>query len=136
MLRFRSVFDQVSNALYRLTDGEFRNKIDLHVNGDLVSFLRAMQGMQVKLNYDLDKAVNAADSANRVKQALDNVETNVILTDADYNIIYLNDAAIRMFETPRRYSKRFAGFRCGFAAGCNIDIFMKIRLINGKYWIG
>ena len=124
MRRFRSVFDQVSNALYRLTDGEFRNKIDLHVKGDLGELLRAMQGMQVKLNYDLDEAVNAADSANRVKQALDNVETNVILTDADYNIIYLNDAAKRMFrDAEDDIRKDLPDFDVDSLLGGNIDIF-------------
>ncbi len=124
--RFRSVFDQISNALYRLTDGEFRNKIDLHVKGDLGDLLRAMQGMQVKLNYDLNEAVSEATSANRVKQALDNVETNVILTDADYNIIYLNDAVVEMFRDAEDDIRNdLPDFEVDSLLGSNIDIFHK-----------
>ena len=124
MRRFRTVFDQVSNALYRLTDGEFRNKIDLHVKGDLGNLLRAMQGMQVKLHYDLNEAVSAATAANRVKQALDNVEANVILTDADYNIIYLNDAVMVMFRDAEDDIRNdLPDFDVDSLLGRNIDIF-------------
>ena len=62
----RVVLDQISNALYRLTDGEFRNSIDLDVKGDLGDLLRAMQGMQIKLNFDLDEIQTRARTTNRI----------------------------------------------------------------------
>ncbi len=124
--QFRAVHGALSNALYRLTDGEFRNKLDIRIKGDLGDLLRAMYGMQVKLNYDLDEALNAAATANRVKQALDNVETNVILTDADYNIIYLNDTVIAMFRDAEDDIRNdVPNFDVDSLMGSNIDIFHK-----------
>ncbi len=124
--RFRAVQNELSNALYGLIDGEFRNKLDIRVKGDLGDMLRAMYGMQVKLNYDLDKAVNSATAANRVKQALDNVETNVILTDADYNIIYLNDAVAAMFKDAEVDIRNdLPEFDADSLLGINIDVFHK-----------
>lgn len=126
VVRVKRVLEQITHALYRLTDGEFRNSIALDVNGDLGDLLRALQGMQVRLNFDLDDARTQALIANRIKQGLDNVETNVILTDADYNIIYLNDSVIRMFRNAEDdIRQQLPNFDVNALLGANIDIFHK-----------
>ena len=80
---FNSTLQQIANTFYRLTDGDFRNKIDLHFQDELGDLLRALQGMQLKLNYDLADAREKAANALRVKQALDNVLANVMVAEGD-----------------------------------------------------
>jgi len=47
---------------------------------------------------DVTEQKNVALNALRVKSALDNVSANVMLADADSNVIYMNRALQRMFE--------------------------------------
>lgn len=120
----RRVVDQMTNALYRLTDGEFRNELDIDIDGNLGDLLRAMQGMQVKLNFNMDEVQSSAVATSRLKQALDNVATNVMVADTDYNIIYLNKGVQQMFETAEDDIRQdLPDFETASLLGKNIDGF-------------
>jgi methyl-accepting chemotaxis protein len=60
----------------------------------------------------------------RIKAALDNVSANVMLADADLNIIYLNKTVDRMFhEAEADIRKDLPNFRADQLLGANIDSF-------------
>ncbi|MFT7559273.1 MAG: methyl-accepting chemotaxis protein [Flavobacteriales bacterium] len=72
-------------------------------------------------------AEQAASAANaRVRQALDNVSANVMIADPDCNIIYLNDAVVRMMRTAESdIRKDLPNFDSSNLLGQNIDVFHK-----------
>ncbi|WP_061233250.1 methyl-accepting chemotaxis protein [Leptospira noguchii] len=62
----------------------------------------------------------------RVKVALDNTLTNIMIADNEFNIRYMNQAVIRMFETGKEdIKKQFAHFDLKSLVGSNIDQFHK-----------
>ncbi|EMO42956.1 methyl-accepting chemotaxis protein [Leptospira noguchii] len=62
----------------------------------------------------------------RVKVALDNTLTNIMIADNEFNIRYMNQAVIRMFETGKEdIKKQFSHFDLKSLVGSNIDQFHK-----------
>lgn len=62
----------------------------------------------------------------RVKVALDNTSTNIMIADNEFNIRYMNQAVVKMFETGEGdIKKQFAHFNLKSLVGSNIDQFHK-----------
>ena len=71
-----------------------------------------------------DAIVSAANV--RIKTALDNVKTNVMMADNDLNIIYLNDSASNMMlDAESELKKVIEGFNASNLLNVNIDTFHK-----------
>jgi methyl-accepting chemotaxis protein len=82
--------------------------------------------MQVKLNADLSATLETSTHTSRIKQALDQVTGNVMMADANYNIIYMNHSAIDMFSgNEQAFRKDLPDFDASQLIGTNIDIFHK-----------
>ncbi|MCL2915176.1 methyl-accepting chemotaxis protein [Shewanella corallii] len=63
---------------------------------------------------------------NRIKQALDVCQANVMVADADLNIIYLNDSLEEMLSSNEAKLKQsLVHFNCQTLIGTNIDVFHK-----------
>lgn len=62
----------------------------------------------------------------RIKVALDSVTTNVMVADADYHIVYINDSIKQMLKTAEAdLRKELPQFNANNIVGQNIDIFHK-----------
>ncbi len=123
---FHKQMDTVNNVFYRLTDGEFRNEFDFGGVDEFGHLLKALQAMQVKLNVDLAESRDRAIFVGRIKQALDNVESCVMVTNNNYDIIYVNKTLIRMFKKAEAdIRQQFPDFRVDDILGSNIDRYHK-----------
>ncbi|ARU57720.1 methyl-accepting chemotaxis sensory transducer [Oleiphilus messinensis] len=70
------------------------------------------------------KKQRAADESMRIKQALDNVSANVMVADADRNIIYANSAIVAMFRSVNNELRRdLPSFNVDELIGTSIDQF-------------
>jgi len=125
----KSVLDNVEASIktcYRLADEQFRNKIDLDRGDELGDFNRALYGMQVKLNADMAYTKQVAAEATRIKQALDNVQSCVMVANNELDIIYLNNTVQEMFETAEPDIRtQLPDFQASKLLGSNIDQFHK-----------
>lgn len=84
----------------------------------------AMQTMQQKLRKQIETDRRIAAEMGRIKQALDNVDAAVMVTDIDYNIIYLNKAAEATFKTAEAdFRRQLPEFSAAKLLGANIDQF-------------
>jgi methyl-accepting chemotaxis protein len=81
----------------RIADGYYFDDIELRRGDEIGDLLRGLKDMQTKLGYDVNAARSQAEAATRVKTALDCVSTQVMVTDQDDGIIYLNRALQQMF---------------------------------------
>ncbi len=73
-----------------------------------------------------EKIASEAASNARVKQALDNVTANVMIADADANIIYVNSAASEMMQDAESDIRQsLPHFNADGLLGTNIDTFHK-----------
>ena len=73
-----------------------------------------------------EAATKLANENSRVKSALDNVTTNAMIADAEFNIVYLNDAVLNMMRNAEADLKKdLTNFDSSKLMGANIDIFHK-----------
>ena len=111
---------------YRLADEQFRNVIDLDRGDELGDFNRALYGMQVKLNSDMAYTKQIAAEATRIKQALDNVQSCVMVANNDLEIIYMNNTVSEMFKNAEADIRtQLPKFNANNLMGSNIDQFHK-----------
>ncbi|MFI3154563.1 MAG: methyl-accepting chemotaxis protein [Methylococcaceae bacterium] len=83
---------QVAGAI---AEGDLDSGIDIHQRSEIGDLLRSMNTMQQQLLERITIERKTADEALRVKVALDNVSTGVMIADNDRNIIYVNKSVIR-----------------------------------------
>ena len=118
--------EQAIGVFYSLADGRFRNPIDIDRNDSIGDFFRGLQSMQVKLNSDMALVKEEAITSGRLKQALDNVESNVMVANNNYEIIYMNQTVQQMFKDAEADIKtQLPNFNADQLLGANIDIFHK-----------
>jgi len=118
--------DTVTNVFYRLTDGEFRNSFDFSGQDELGALLKALQAMQVKMNVDLASAKDLAIKGQRIQQALDTVESCVMVANNSLDIIYMNNTVQEMFKNAESdIKKQLPNFNADELLGANIDAFHK-----------
>ncbi|MBS3963373.1 MAG: PAS domain-containing protein [Methylomonas sp.] len=111
---------------YRLADGQFRNTIGLDRLDQLGDFQRALYSMQVKLNADLAHSQQVAAETLRIKQALDNVQSCVMVANNSLDIIYMNSTVTDMFKNAESdIRKQLPNFDASKLFGSNIDQFHK-----------
>lgn len=126
---YRSIDNSLEEALgvcYRLADEKFRNQMDLD-RGDLIGdFKRALYSMQVKLNADLAYSKQEAAEATRIRQALDNVQSCVMVANNELDIIYMNNTVQDMFKNAEADIRtQLPNFDSNKLLGANIDQFHK-----------
>jgi len=109
-----------------IENGNLDNKIEIKAHDEVSGMLESLARMQhqLKLSADQDHRVMAENA--RITQALNSVSANVMVADADHNIIYLNNAVTEMFsEAESDIRKELPNFETGNLLGANIDQFHK-----------
>lgn len=117
---------RANEVCHRLAEEQFRNVIDLDRGDEMGDFLRGLYGMQVKLNADLAYTKQVAAEATRIKQALDNVSSSVMVANNDCHIIYMNHTVQEMFsDAEADIRTELPHFDASKLLGANIDQFHK-----------
>ena len=109
-----------------VADGRLDTRIPELRNDELGQLLLAQRRMvdQLKARSDRDRARAAEDL--RIRTALDEVTTSVMIADADLNIIYANRPLMDMLGKAERDLRRdLPQFDLKTMVGSNIDIFHK-----------
>ncbi len=110
----------------RMARGDFSGAVSGGGRDEIGELLSALGAMQKQLKARLDRDAKVAAENARVRQALDKASTNVMLADVDNNIIYLNQAAQRLFSEAEEDLRRdIPGFEAGKLVGASIDRFHK-----------
>ena len=74
----------------QIASGNFNNTIDVEDENEIGQVLHSIKSMQIKLGFDVAETNRIANENLRIKIALDNVSTNVMIADNNRNIIYMN----------------------------------------------
>ena len=124
--RIAAPLADVRKAMRDLAEGDYFSPIDLSCSNEIGQVMRDLKSVQIKLGSDLDAAKNRAKQATRVRQALDNVSTPVMVGDANHDIIYMNQAAEHLFtDAESDIQQDLPDFDASTVLGSNIDIFHK-----------
>jgi methyl-accepting chemotaxis protein len=82
----------------RISAGQLDNAIDDKRRDEIGVLLLNLRDMQDKLKNQLDGERMAAAANARIKQALDVVSSKVMVTDANFDIVYTNSSVDEMLE--------------------------------------
>ncbi|MCK9395521.1 MAG: methyl-accepting chemotaxis protein [Methylobacter sp.] len=123
---FRRTLNETIGVFYRLAEKKFGNVQDLNRNDLIGDFLRGLYSMEVNLSLDLSQAREDAAKARQINQALDNVQSGVMVANTNLEIIYINDSVARIFkEAEQDIRKQLPNFAADKLMGASIDIFHK-----------
>jgi len=127
---------QTDNALGGAPE-ELNRIIDHVTSGDLElgesgshsnqnSTLGRLTAMQALLKEKQASEASISAENFRIKRALDVCDTNIMMADADYNIVYMNQSVLDMMRTAESDLKKdIPGFNANDLLGNNIDVFHK-----------
>ncbi len=97
---------QASEVARNISRGIYGNDIDVRSEDETGQLLLAMAAMQSTLGYNLHEATEHAEETARIKTALDYISTSVTVSNAEGELIFMNNACIDLF-------KRLAGTQPG-----------------------
>lgn len=114
------------NYMLEVSQGEYLAPIPLQNAGATGSLLRSVKSLAIKLGFDVNTAREMARRSERVKVALDNVSSNVMLADNDGEIIYCNEAVLNMMGLAEAdIRQQLPDFQAAALVGSNFDQFHK-----------
>ncbi|OQW93008.1 MAG: hypothetical protein BWK79_13425, partial [Beggiatoa sp. IS2] len=112
---------EVSEAV---TAGNLDNIIEIDGKDEINQLLQTFSRMQTQLRTRIFEDKRIADEALRINNALDNATTAVLISDNNYNIIYINQAARTLFKTEaHKIRTELPTFDPDHLIGKNVDSF-------------
>ena len=116
----------VAGLLRAVSQGDYSSAVDISRNDDVGQVLQALQAMQTRSGFELAESARVADEMTRVKIALDNVSTGVMIADNQRRIIYTNKSVVRILQTAEADIRQsLPGFSADKLIGASIDAFHK-----------
>ncbi len=110
----------------RIAQGNFDSKIEVNQSDEVGKVLESLKQTQSRLKADVEETKRIATESLRIKVALDNVSTNVMMADPDLNIIYMNKSIVKMLSAAEAdLRKDLPSFNVSKLMGANIDQFHK-----------
>jgi len=110
----------------KIAQGHYNNGIDIESYDEFGKVMAALKAMQIKCGFDVAEAKRIADEHRRIKVALDNVSTGVMIADNDRNIIYANKSVIEILgKAEEDIRMQLPNFSIANLVGTNIDSFHK-----------
>jgi methyl-accepting chemotaxis protein len=127
----RSVLAQIDQPVHQLlavakqmADGKQPANTDPVVDNEIGSVIRILNDAQAEQQKKRQKEARQFDQMTRIKRGLDVVNTNVMIADAELNIIYVNASIQRMLrDREAEIQANMPQFEAGNLIGKNIDIF-------------
>ncbi len=111
----------------QIAQGNYTNVIDIKTMDEVGKVMAALKSMQIKLGFDVSEAKRKADEYQRIKIALDNVSTGVMIADNDRNVVYVNKSVVSMFgKAEADIRSQLPNFSIDTLVGSSIDGFHKI----------
>ena len=117
---------QVKKHLISVAEGGYQEDIPVEEEGESGELKRMVKILAVKLGFEVNDSREVARRAERIKVALDNVTSNVMMADNAGEIIYCNDAVLSMMQNAEQdIREQLPEFQASTMLGSNIDIFHK-----------
>ncbi len=117
---------QAVDVANKIADDDLSSVIEATSNDEVGQLLVTLDSMQTNLKNRIEADHLSAAETGRIKQALDNVNSSVMVSDAHYNIIYMNAALQEMFRNAQfDIRKELPGFDAAKLLGAHVDLFDK-----------
>lgn len=124
--RIRGSVDNAVSRFRAMAEGRLDVEIDTTGRDEISRVLDVAKSVKIKLGIDLDESRRAAARAMRVKIALDNASTGVMIADNAGRIIYLNRSVAQTLKSAEaNIRKDLPGFDADRLLDSSIDVFHK-----------
>ncbi|HEY5805097.1 MAG TPA: methyl-accepting chemotaxis protein, partial [Lysobacter sp.] len=122
----RSSLQSVIGVSRKIADGRLDNSIVIDGRDEVAELMTAMSQMQTQLKSNIEEERRVADENLRIRNALDDVGTNVLIADNDRQIIYMNQSIAAMLANAESdIRKELPHFEARRLLGANMDVFDK-----------
>ncbi len=112
------------DKLRQIASGDYFNWAEVSRKDDIGVLIKNIYATQVHLGFDLTDARDQADYGVRIKTALDNVTSNVMMVDDDHLITYCNKSVVNMLKNAESdLTKEIPEFNVSLLNETNVDIF-------------
>ena len=116
----------LAGSVRSISEGNYIAAIDILGDGEISNLARSIKAMQVRQGYEIQQIKQQSAANLRIRTALDEVTTSVMIADADLNIIYTNRPLMEMLGKAEQDMRRdLPHFDMQTLVGSNIDIFHK-----------
>jgi methyl-accepting chemotaxis protein len=117
---------QAISVFGSISAGHYDNTIEHAGSDEAGQVLQALDEMQSKLHGQIEAERTAAAENSRLRAALDKTSASVMVADDDFKIIYLNDAAQRLFRDAQNdFRREVPALDAAHMLGSSIDMFSK-----------
>ncbi|MDX8400677.1 MAG: methyl-accepting chemotaxis protein [Gallionellaceae bacterium] len=114
------------HQMLRISQGHYNDEIEVTQADEIGLLLYSMKSMQIRMGFEVSDSRRMANEAMRVKVALDNVGTGVMIADKGRNIIYMNKSVVNVLsKVEADIQKVMPHFSVANLMGANIDQFHK-----------
>ncbi|MDH5483698.1 MAG: methyl-accepting chemotaxis protein [Gammaproteobacteria bacterium] len=118
--------EAVRGIFKNIAEGKLFNDIDISSGDEIGRVRRELKSMQIKLSYDMNESSRLVTEGLRIKTALDNVSTSVMLADDNRNILYVNKTLHDILQNAESdIQKDLPNFNADKLLGESIDQFHK-----------
>jgi methyl-accepting chemotaxis protein len=118
--------EQVLPAFRALSGGKYDSPLDAARSDEIGQVLQGLETMQNRLGFEVAETKRTADEMTRIKIALDNVSTGVMIADASRTIIYTNKAVLKTLKAAEAgIRQQLPDFNAETLIGTCIDSFHK-----------
>lgn len=127
LARAKTLFREIAAEKH---DGD----VDISRADEVGAVLLGLKSLQVRLEFSTQRLRREAANASRINQALDMAETNIMVADRRFTVVFANRAVL---DTFRKHEARIAtaipGFRADDIVGSSIDRFHKDPQHQGEF---
>jgi len=121
---FSRRLNYTTEKLAHIAEGNYFDWVELDSNDEIGVMQAGLKSMQINQGYNVLKINEQADSALRIKEALDQVSGNVMIADANLNIFYMNKAmGSFMRDVEDEFRTQLPNFKADALMGTCIDMF-------------
>ncbi|HEX8987342.1 MAG TPA: methyl-accepting chemotaxis protein [Rhodocyclaceae bacterium] len=116
--------EQVLPAFRALSGGRYDSRLPFARRDEIGLVLQGLETMQNRVGFEVAETRRTADEMTRVKIALDNVSTGVVIADSRRSVIYANRSAGRILKTAEDAIRASSpGFDADALVGTSADAF-------------
>jgi len=107
-----------------LNSGRFERIFEAKGEDEIAGLQRALQALRTKVGFELADSLHLMLESTRIREALDVAQANVMVADANYDIVYGNRSLMQMLTTAESEIRTLLpNFRAQDVVGTNIDQF-------------
>ncbi len=118
--------DEAVEVFQKISEGIYGNFVDTTRNDEIGKVSQALESMQTKLGFDVAEQKRVSDENLRIKIALDNVSTGVMIANSERTVIYANNSVKKILKgAEAAIRQQLPNFDADKMVGVNIDTFHK-----------